>query len=141
MQTKPVVLSYDQYLYEKKINQQLAQGAPEKGKTVSKQVDPKTSKIPVTNKKASSKTVNPELSDIPKKKGSVPTKSVKPDTSTIPSKKGSVPTKSVSTQTTSKLVIKGKPLSKQVKPEMADLPYGAKVVDNQAVKKVSSYKK
>ena len=131
---KKAVLSFNEYIAEKKnIDQQMAKGTPEKGKTPSKQVDPNVAKLPSTKGKNTQTTVKPQMAEMPKAKGSVPSKMVKTGTTTLPEKKGSVPSKQVATQT-SDLTIKGKGITKEVKPQMANLPIG-KVIANKAVAK------
>lgn len=134
------VMRYEEYLLEKKMNQELSKGAPAKGKQITKQVKPETSTLPAGKGKSTSKTVKPNMADIPKGKGSVPSKSVKIGTTALPTKKGSAPKKMVDTKAQTKLVIKGKPINKQVAPSMAKLPIGS-VKPNPAVKKASPLKK
>ena len=73
------VLSYEEYLFEKKMNQDLSKGAPAKGKKITKQVDDETSDLPAGKGKSISKTVKPEMADLPKGRGSEPKKMVKTD--------------------------------------------------------------
>lgn len=134
------VLSYDEFILEKKMNQDLSKGAPTKGGKITKQVDSKTANLPAGKGKSTSKTVKPNMADIPKGKGKNISKSVKPGTTTLPTKKGSAPKKMVDTKAQTKLVIKGKPINKQVTPSMAKLPIGS-VKPNPAVKKASPLKK
>ena len=134
------VLSYDEFILEKKMNQELSKGAPAKGNKITKQVDDETSDLPAGKGKATQKTVKPNMADMPKGKGKTISKSVKPGTTTLLTKKGSAPKKMVETKAETKLVIKGKPINKEVKPEMAKLPIGS-VKPNPAVKKASPLKK
>lgn len=134
------VLNYDEYLYEKKNNQDLASGSV-KGSRINKQVNPNMAKLPTNRGKTYTKSTKSGLSNLPTKRGSSITKSVKSNISGLPKNKGKSPSKMVNTQTSSKLVIKGKPLAKRVGDNMAKMPYGKKVTPNAAVKKASPYKK
>ena len=82
------VLSYSEFLLEKKSIQQM-------------------SDLPKGKGSKSTKSVKPNTADLPKGKGSKSTKSVKPNMADLPKGKGTKPTKSVDTKI-STLTIKGK---------------------------------
>ena len=94
------VLSYAEYLYEKKnIDQNLSKGAPAKGSKVTKMVDDKAA-------------------DLPKGKGSAPKKMVDPKSATLPKGKGSAPKKMVDTKAAN-VTVKGKTVNKMVNSKLA----------------------
>ena len=106
------VLSYEQYLFEKKSNSDLATGTPTKGKSVTKQVNNNlTAGTP--KGKSVKKSVNTGTSSLPKGKGSVPGKSVKTGTSSLPKGKGSVPSKNVDSKF-AKITVKGSSVNRKV---------------------------
>lgn len=132
---KNIVMSYDEFVLESKINQGLSNGAPASGTKVTKAVDPKTTPIPVKGGSVPKKVVEPKMAKMPEGKGKTPKSSVKTGTTTLPTKKGSVPSKMVKDNANVNLNVKGSTSGKTVNPTMATLPIG-KVTPNSAVNKV-----
>jgi len=129
---KNVVMSYDEFLLEKKTNQELSNSTPS-GSKISNSVNDNMAKLPEKKGSTPNKRTDSNMAKMPEKKGSIPKKRVNQGTTTLPTKKGSALTKVIN-QNTADLPKGGSSLSKTVDPKMAKMLIG-KVTPNAAVNK------